>query len=51
MSLYSISALEAETLVDQLQARGFARYCGDPREVDHGVEPWTIDIELLPGVR
>lgn len=45
--LYGISAVDAERVVEELQARGFARYCGVPGALDHDVDPWTIESEPL----
>ena len=47
MERYSASAMEAETIVEQLQARGFVRYAGDPRGVSTGREPWVINAQPL----
>lgn len=45
MQLYGLSALQAETLVEQLVARGFVRYAGLADEVDRDVDPWLIEAE------
>ena len=42
MTLYRCSAVRAELLVDQLQARGFIRYDGNPRTIRGKREVWRF---------
>ena len=40
--LFGLSAVAAETTVEELESRGFIRYSGDPREVDTGERVWLL---------
>ncbi len=39
-----ISAVRAEQLVDQLHARGFVRYSGNPKLVERRPREWAIHV-------
>ncbi len=47
MTMFRVSAVDAESLVDLLHARGFVRYMGDPTELDHGRQPWMFNAGPL----
>ncbi len=50
MALYHTSAMRAERLVDQMQARGYIRYDGDPARLEKPPSAWHIETRPLTHV-
>ena len=45
MQKLGCSALEAEDLVDTLEARGFLQFAGDPNRRSEADAPWDFDTQ------